>query len=228
MPDRAPLTARSGKITVEVEIDFLSAPEHTLEAAAQKMSDSVRGYLTDDDGPFLNDFGADENDAREFFADPDRTSSDSPVWGGYDGPLVTGVTVRPGRLLDQGSATSDVPADQLEHIEQWFLNDIISDEDAGRGFVADPDHTSSDSPAGSATSDVPADLLEYIEQVLQTQDYALYVLDGQRADLDPDDQDDWHDAVAIVEINRGLRMVKFTRAPDGAMNHYDPTERRSL
>ena len=117
-----------------------------------------------------------------FFAEPDRTSSDSPVWGGYDGPLVTGVTVRPGRLLDQGSTASDVPAD----------------------------------------------LLEYIEQVLQTQDYALYVLDGQRADLDPDDQDDWHDAVAIVEINRGLRMVKFTRAPDGAMNHYDPTERRSL
>ena len=182
MPDRAPLTARSGKITVEVEIDFLSAPEHTLEAAAQKMSETVRGYLTDDDGPFLNDFGADENDAREFFANPDRTSSDSPVWGGYDGPLVTGVTVRPGRLLDQGSAASDVPAY----------------------------------------------LLEYIEQVLQTQDYALYVLDGQRADLDPDDQDDWHDAVAIVEINRGLRMVKFTRAPDGAMTHYDPTERRSL
>lgn len=97
MPDRAPLTARSGKITVEVEIDFLSAPEHTLEAATQKMSEIVRGYLTDDDGPFLNDFGADENAAREFFADPDRTSSDSPVWGGYDGPLVTGVTVRPGR-----------------------------------------------------------------------------------------------------------------------------------
>ena len=182
MPDRAPLTARSGKITVEVEIDFLSAPEHTLEAAAQKMSDSVRGYLTDDDGPFLNDFGADENDAREFFADPDRISSDSPVWGGYDGPLVTGVTVRPGRLLDQDNAASDVPADLLEHIEQ----------------------------------------------VLQTQDYALYVLDGQRADLDPDDQDDWHDAVAIVEINRGLRMVKFTRAPDGTMTHHDPTERRSL
>ena len=182
MPDRAPLTARSGKITVEVEIDFLSAPEYTLEAAAQKMSETVRGYLTDDDGPFLNGFGADEGDARKFFADPDRSSSDSPVWGGYDGPLVTGVTVRPGRLLDQGSAASDVPAD----------------------------------------------LLGYIEQVLQTQDYALYVLDGQRADLDPDDQDDWHDAVAVVEVNRGLRMVKFTRAPDGAMNHYDPTERRSL
>ena len=144
MPDRAPLTARSGKITVEVEIDFLSAPEHTLEAAAQKMSETVRGYLTDDDGPFLNDFGADENDAREFFADPDRISSDSPVWGGYDGPLVTGVTVRPGRLLDkagfmldelgnlqyQDSAASDVPADLLEYIEQSFLNDPITNEDA--------------------------------------------------------------------------------------------------
>lgn len=196
MPDRAPLTARSGKITVEVEIDFLSAPEHTLEAAAQKMSETVRGYLTDDDGPFLNDFGADENDAREFFADPDRISSDSPVWGGYDGPLVTGVTVRPGRLLDKAGFMLD----ELGNLQYQ----------------------------DSAASDVPADLLEYIEQVLQTQDYALYVLDGQRADLDPDDQDDWHDAVAIVEINRGLRMVKFTRAPDGTMNHYDPTERRSL
>lgn len=196
MPDRAPLTARSGKITVEVEIDFLSAPEHTLEAAAQKMSDSVRGYLTDDDGPFLNDFGADENDAREFFADPDRISSDSPVWGGYDGPLVTGVTVRPGRLLDKAGFMLD----ELGNLQYQ----------------------------DSAASDVPADLLEYIEQVLQTQDYALYVLDGQRADLDPDDQDDWHDAVAIVEINRGLRMVKFTRAPDGTMTHHDPTERRSL
>ena len=196
MPDRAPLTARSGKITVEVEIDFLSAPEHTLEAAAQKMSDSVRGYLTDDDGPFLNDFGADENDAREFFADPDRISSDSPVWGGYDGPLVTGVTVRPGRLLDKAGFMLD----ELGNLQYQ----------------------------DSAASDVPADLLEYIEQVLQTQDYALYVLDGQRADLDPYDQDDWHDAVAIVEINRGLRMVKFTRAPDGTMTHHDPTERRSL
>lgn len=196
MPDRAPLTARSGKITVEVEIDFLSAPEHTLEAAAQKMSETVRGYLTDDDGPFLNDFGADENDAREFFADPDRISPDSPVWGGYDGPLVTGVTVRPGRLLDKAGFMLD----ELGNLQYQ----------------------------DSAASDVPADLLEYIEQVLQTQDYALYVLDGQRADLDPDDQDDWHDAVAIVEINRGLRMVKFTRAPDGVMTHHDPTERRSL
>ena len=61
MPDRAPLTARSGKITVEVEIDFLSAPEHTLEAAAQKMSETVRGYLTDDDGTFLNDPVVNEN-----------------------------------------------------------------------------------------------------------------------------------------------------------------------
>lgn len=196
MPDRAPLTARSGKITVEVEIDFLSAPEHTLEAAAQKMSETVCGYLTDDDGPFLNDFGADENAAQEFFADPDRISSDSPVWGGYDGPLVTGVTVRPGRLLDKAGFMLD----ELGNLQYQ----------------------------DSAASDVPADLLEYIEQVLQTQDYALYVLDGQRADLDPDDQDDWHDAVAIVEINRGLRMVKFTRAPDGTMTHHDPTERRSL
>ena len=80
----------------------------------------------------------------------------------------------------------------------------------------------------SAASNVPAGLLEYIEQVLQTQDYALYVLDGQRADLDPDNQDNWHDAVAIVEINQGLRMMKFTRAPDGTMTHHDPTERRSL
>lgn len=79
------------------------------------------------------------------------------------------------------------------------------------------------SPQSSLPQHLPADLLKVIEndQDLDTDDYSLFVLDGQSAQL-TGDQDDWHDALVVADqgYQQPLRVLKYTRAPDGSTTRY--------
>lgn len=72
----------------------------------------------------------------------------------------------------------------------------------------------------ATSSNLPKLLLDYIEETLSEDEYALYVLDGQRPDSREDDPDDWHDAIAVVETAGNEHVLKFTQEPHGVLTHY--------
>lgn len=74
--------------------------------------------------------------------------------------------------------------------------------------------------AHSPVSNIPQKLHDYIQDTLGTDDYSLYVGDGQSA-VDVPGVENWHDAVAITEDDGGfIQAWRFTLRPDGTMAHH--------
>lgn len=75
---------------------------------------------------------------------------------------------------------------------------------------------------------IPDELAQAIETTLgPISDYAVYVLDGQTAEVNPDDGNNWHDALVIAEHGFSIRhlahrIIKFTRDPQGQIEYYFP------
>lgn len=65
-------------LTLEVE----PRQGQSAEQAADELVEAVGEYLTEDDKPFFEDYGARATDLEAFRAD-----GDSPSWGGYEGPF---------------------------------------------------------------------------------------------------------------------------------------------
>lgn len=66
-------------------------------------------------------------------------------------------------------------------------------------------------------STIPAQMYLLMDDVLHSSDYAAYVLDGQSAQIDSDDPDNWHDVIAVVDpgTNVGEEEIhKFTYDPE--------------
>lgn len=83
---------------------------------------------------------------------------------------------------------------------------------------------------GARRTHIPEDLAEVVEDVMGDAEYSVYVLDGQTADTDGG-EDDWHDVLALAERGSADHLdddlVKFTRRPDGIVEHYYPRHRSS-
>ncbi|ROR75989.1 hypothetical protein SAMN06295974_3866 [Plantibacter flavus] len=65
---------------------------------------------------------------------------------------------------------------------------------------------------------IPIALQRTMGSVIGHDDYAAYVLDGQRATEAPGG-DDWHDVVALVSTERSAMILKFTQGPDQTVEH---------
>ena len=87
------------------------------------------------------------------------------------------------------------------------------------------------SPATTAVpraphSHLPGDLLDRIDEVMGDTEFCVYVMDGQDARTHGD-PDDWHDALVLAEPDPDHphgQLVKFTRRPDGVIEHYRPDD----
>lgn len=67
-----------------------------------------------------------------------------------------------------------------------------------------------------ATDRIPRQMYDLMDSVLDA-DYAAYVLDGQGHVIDLDDDDDYHDVIAVVEpdtVDGPSRIHKFTYDPE--------------
>lgn len=78
------------RLTLSVDLKLCPREGQSPEEARAEFSDLVQHYLEAKDGSFRTDYGA---DPAEIAAARER--GEAPVWGGYDGPVVTDVAVRP-------------------------------------------------------------------------------------------------------------------------------------
>lgn len=61
---------------------------------------------------------------------------------------------------------------------------------------------------------VPVEMQDRIDEIIGHDDFAQYVLDGARGE-------DYVDVLTVAEDHRGMRVVKFTRDPEGEISHYE-------
>lgn len=71
---------------------------------------------------------------------------------------------------------------------------------------------------------IPEKLQAYIDKTVGHDDYASYVLDGQKAEPLAEDGDSWHDVIVTIDGDNGLEATKFTMDPEGAIEHYALTK----
>lgn len=73
-------------IDLSLELELVAAQDRTPESIKDDIAASLTGLLTDTEGAMRADFGTERSKAEAYFSDPQ--DEDSPVWGGYDGPMV--------------------------------------------------------------------------------------------------------------------------------------------
>lgn len=81
-------TEEAAPLRLVLHLDVAPRPGQTHQEATAEMAALVAEYLTEDDKPFFEDYGARASDLEAFHQD-----GESPSWGGYEGPFVTGARV---------------------------------------------------------------------------------------------------------------------------------------
>ena len=144
-----------------------------------------------------------------------------------------------GAVLDSGgnelqlASAAELEMDRLIMVADWGTDDLEAEEgrnfDENANFVIDDlweEHeiapvAPDPHPAAPVPTQLHPELNSYIEEVLASEgDISVYALDGQISSHESGD-DDYSDAVVIVDGIRGMRSVKFTRTPEGELTHYD-------
>lgn len=61
---------------------------------------------------------------------------------------------------------------------------------------------------------VPVEMQDRIDEIIGHDDYSQFVLDGAKGE-------DYVDVLTTVEDHRGIRVIKFTRDPEGEVSYYE-------
>lgn len=61
---------------------------------------------------------------------------------------------------------------------------------------------------------VPVEMQDRIDEIIGHDDYSQFVLDGAK-------DEDYVDVLTTVEDHRGIRVIKFTRDPEGEVSYYE-------
>ena len=77
-------------LTFTFTVDIAAQIDQSIEDAAREMTQTITAYLTDQECPFLDDYGVTVAELAKY-----RETGDEPTWGGYEGPFVTAATVVP-------------------------------------------------------------------------------------------------------------------------------------
>lgn len=83
------MTSQPARITATVTIDLFPKPGQTAAEAASEFRALFQEYLEHSDGPLWEDYGATLADIQEA-----QENGEWPVWGGYEGPYMTAVSVQ--------------------------------------------------------------------------------------------------------------------------------------
>lgn len=122
---------------------------------------------------------------------------------------------RPGAAQPTAAHSFGADSASLAYLEGMRTAGSISDWDFERlhhYIAADLE------PSTLPRTAIPEPIQQEIDRVIGHDDYAPYVLDGQTAEISGS-EDDWHDVLIAVEDDNGMTLTKFTRSPDGAIDH---------
>lgn len=78
-------------MNIKLDINVVAPAGQSKDAIRERIETALVSMLSEEQGALRDDFGATRDEAITYFSDPQNEPS--PVWGGYDGPMVTDTRV---------------------------------------------------------------------------------------------------------------------------------------